>query len=135
MAAMVPLAVVAFLDQMGFLAYLDCLYVPTQIWCLVVTKPGFAFCGIVGEVTAKYLGRAQRILNLLELLEFNFLIHSEDKMKILWTKSPPSPAAIATLDAAQDLGGCLGCELTLTIFHLQVQVLLQHCFKSSHCPD
>lgn len=29
MAAMAPLGVVAFLDQMGFLACLACLYVPT----------------------------------------------------------------------------------------------------------
>lgn len=56
MAAMAPLGVLAFLDLMGFLAYLDCLYVPTQM-CSVVTKPGFAFCDIVGEVTAKYFGR------------------------------------------------------------------------------
>lgn len=53
MAAMVPLGVLAFLDQMGFLAYLDCLCVSTQMWCSVVTKPGFAFCDIVGKVTAK----------------------------------------------------------------------------------
>lgn len=57
MAAMVPLGVLAFLDQMGFLAYLGCLYVPTQIWRFAVTKPGFAFHAVVGKVTPKYLGR------------------------------------------------------------------------------
>lgn len=116
MAAMVPLGVLAFLDQMGFLAYLDCLYVPPQMCCSVVTKAGFAFCDFVGEVTAKYLGRIQITLSLLALLELNFLTHSEDKMKILWIKSPPSPAAIFALDAAQDMGGFLGCKPTLTSF-------------------
>lgn len=57
MAAMVPLGVLAFLDQMGFLAYLGCRYVPTRIWCFVVTKLGCTFHAIVGEVTPKYLGR------------------------------------------------------------------------------
>lgn len=118
MAAMAPLGVVAFLDPMDFLAYLDCLYVPAQMWSSVVTKPGFAFCDIVGEATAKYLGRPQKTLSL--LLELNFLIHLEDRIKILWIKSLPSSAAIAALDAAQDMGGWLGCKLTLAAFHPQV---------------
>lgn len=87
--------------------------------CSVVTKPGFAFCD-VGEVTAKYLGRTQITLSLLELSELKFLIHSEDKMKILWVKSPTSPAAITALDAAQDVAGCLGCELTVAAFYPQI---------------
>lgn len=43
MAAMALLGVVAFLDQMDFLACLGCLYVPTQMGGSVLTKPGFAF--------------------------------------------------------------------------------------------
>lgn len=57
MAATVPLGALVFLDQTGFLAYLGCLYVPTRIWCFVVTKPGFVFHAVVGKVTPKYFGR------------------------------------------------------------------------------
>lgn len=56
MVAMAPLGVLAFLEQMDFLAYLGSLYVPAQIQCFVVTKPGFALHATVGKVTPKYSG-------------------------------------------------------------------------------
>lgn len=87
MAATVPLGVLAFLDQMDFLAYLGCLYVPAQIRCFVVTKLGFAFHAIFGKVIPKYLGRTLITRSLLTFLELNIIFllkfDSEDKMKIL----------------------------------------------------